>query len=171
MKTRQVVLSFICSLFCLSLHAEYFKHIGQEDGLSQSSVMAIYQDVLGRMWFGTREGINVYDKEKITVYRGVIGNGPQKSDRFVIGNEVSAITGHRCGDVFMIIDYSLIKYDIHQDSFQRKKEGAVYALTADDETVWAAFHDSIFRYDHSTDELVFSYKTGLSSINYSSFAS
>lgn len=166
MKTRQVALSFIGLLFCLSLHAEYFKHIGQEDGLSQSSVMAIYQDVLGRMWFGTREGINVYDKEKITVYRGVISNGSHKNDGLVIGNDVSAITGHQCGDVFMIIDESLIKYDIHQDSFQRKREGAVYALTADDETVWAAFHDSIFSYDHSADELVFSYKTGLSSINY-----
>ena len=34
----------------------YFSKIGIEQGLSQLSVMNIYQDELGTMWFGTREG-------------------------------------------------------------------------------------------------------------------
>ena len=45
----------------------YFSKIGIEEGLSQLSVMTIYQDELGRMWFGTREGLNIYDGNRITI--------------------------------------------------------------------------------------------------------
>ena len=39
------------------------------DGLSQSSVIAIHQDAIGQMWFGTRDGLNKYDGSRFTVYR------------------------------------------------------------------------------------------------------
>ncbi|GHT37769.1 hypothetical protein FACS189435_3510 [Bacteroidia bacterium] len=42
-------------LFCAEAYPVYFKHIGMSEGLSQVSVMSIYQDELGRMWFGTRK--------------------------------------------------------------------------------------------------------------------
>lgn len=40
-----------------------------KDGLSSPSVLAIYQDTLGRMWFGTNEGVNVYDSKQISKYK------------------------------------------------------------------------------------------------------
>ncbi len=46
-----------------------FQHISTEDGLSQSSAIAIEQDALGQMWIGTRDGLNVYDGHKITVFK------------------------------------------------------------------------------------------------------
>ena len=55
MKLRHLLLLFISFFFVLPLYAEYFKHIGLSEGLTQPSVMAIYQDRLGRMWFGTRK--------------------------------------------------------------------------------------------------------------------
>ena len=59
---RRIILSLILLLgFCSGIYPIYFKHIGMQEGLSQLSVMAIYQDNLGRMWFGTEEGINIYD--------------------------------------------------------------------------------------------------------------
>ena len=61
MKLRHLLLLFISFFFVLPLYAEYFKHIGLSEGLTQPSVMAIYQDRLGRMWFGTKEGISQYD--------------------------------------------------------------------------------------------------------------
>ena len=57
-KYKYVFLLFVLLVFGTSASAEYFKHIGLSEGLTQPSVMAIYQDRLGRMWFGTREGIN-----------------------------------------------------------------------------------------------------------------
>ena len=39
----------------------YFRHLGSRDGLAHPSVMSIAQDSLGRMWFGTENGISRYD--------------------------------------------------------------------------------------------------------------
>ena len=67
---RRIILSLILLLgFCSGIYPIYFKHIGMQEGLSQLSVMAIYQDNLGRMWFGTEEGINIYDGVQTKVYK------------------------------------------------------------------------------------------------------
>lgn len=59
---RRIIISLILLVgFCSGTYPIYFKHIGMQEGLSQLSVMAIYQDNLGRMWFGTEEGISIYD--------------------------------------------------------------------------------------------------------------
>ena len=44
------------------------KQIGSADGLSSSAVMSVFQDNSGLMWFGTNDGINVYDGRNITIY-------------------------------------------------------------------------------------------------------
>ena len=98
-------------------YAEYFSHLGLSDGLSSPSVMAIYQDCLGRMWFGTREGINVYDGNRISVYQGWVQNGKNAASPIWLGNEVSSIAGDREGDIYILIDRKLIKYDIRKGSF------------------------------------------------------
>ena len=45
-----------------------FIEIGIEQGLSQSSVLAIYQDSEGYLWFGTANGLNKYDGYSFTVF-------------------------------------------------------------------------------------------------------
>ena len=72
MKLRHLLLLFISFFFVLPLYAEYFKHIGLSEGLTQPSVMAIYQDRLGRMWFGTKEGISQYDGNRVRIFKGWI---------------------------------------------------------------------------------------------------
>lgn len=61
----------------------YFKHLGKTDGLSQISVISICQDELGRMWFGTLEGLSCYDGNSMTVYKP-----SQDSVRSFLGNNV-----------------------------------------------------------------------------------
>ncbi|RYF21070.1 MAG: hypothetical protein EOO42_11240, partial [Flavobacteriales bacterium] len=46
-----------------------FKHISVEDGLSNSTIECIFQDHRGFIWFGTRDGLNKYDGNQITVYK------------------------------------------------------------------------------------------------------
>jgi signal transduction histidine kinase/CheY-like chemotaxis protein/ligand-binding sensor domain-containing protein len=46
-----------------------FEHLGINDGLSQSNVICILQDSKGFMWFGTKDGINMYDGYQFTVYK------------------------------------------------------------------------------------------------------
>ncbi len=46
-----------------------FGNISIEDGLSQSAVECIIQDYIGLMWFGTHDGLNMYDGFRITVFK------------------------------------------------------------------------------------------------------
>ena len=60
-----------------------FDHLTVEEGLAESTVLAVTQDAEGFMWFGTREGLNRYDARKMRIYR----NDPQEpaslSDNFI----------------------------------------------------------------------------------------
>lgn len=49
-------------MFCFAdgySQSNRFEHLGSEDGLSQVTVTGIFQDELGRMWFATRDGLNL----------------------------------------------------------------------------------------------------------------
>lgn len=47
----------------------YFQRLSAKQGLSQNSVMVIFKDSQGYMWFGTRDGLNRYDGYTFTIYR------------------------------------------------------------------------------------------------------
>ena len=166
MKKRRVLLLLICLFIVRLSYAEYFKHFGHAEGLSQSSVMAIYQDQLGRMWFGTREGVSIYNKSSMTVYKGWVKNSARPDDKILIGNEVSAITGDDQGNVFLAIDESLLKYDIRKESFSVLQKQGIGALTSYRGTIWCSVRDSIFCLNSETGQLEFRLKTHLSSINH-----
>lgn len=67
----------ICLLFLLLLNCSvagantkyYFKHININNGLSQNTVRAIFQDRLGFMWFGTKDGLNRFDGNSFKVFK------------------------------------------------------------------------------------------------------
>jgi len=54
-----------------------FESLSIEDGLSQSKIYCIIQDRLGFMWFGTQDGLNMYNGYDFKIFRsefGVLGN-------------------------------------------------------------------------------------------------
>ncbi|MHC1705576.1 MAG: two-component regulator propeller domain-containing protein [Tenuifilaceae bacterium] len=60
-----------------------FEHISIQNGLSQSSVYAIYKDSRGFIWFGTAEGLNRYDGYKFVVYKLDLDNSKTISDSWI----------------------------------------------------------------------------------------
>ena len=59
---KRKILLYVLLFVSITLRGNvYFKHLGKTDGLSQISVISICQDELGRMWFGTLEGLSFYD--------------------------------------------------------------------------------------------------------------
>ena len=109
MKNRIIFLLF-SFLNILSANAEYFRNLSLQNGLSQPSVLSIAQDGLGRMWFGTQEGINMYDGEQITYVKGNITN--IQGDSLWIGNYISFIVHDDEGNIFFIADNNLFGYNI-----------------------------------------------------------
>ena len=60
-----------------------FRHLGNEQGLSNSTVETIYQDSRGFMWFGTRDGLNKYDGYQLVVYRYNAADSNSISDNYI----------------------------------------------------------------------------------------
>ncbi|WP_274972585.1 two-component regulator propeller domain-containing protein [Bacteroides fluxus] len=130
----------------------YFKHIGKTDGLPQISVMSICQDELGRMWFGTLEGLGCYDGNSMTVYKP-----SSEPTRNFLGNEIHNLVSDKQGNIFFTSDNVLIHYDLHKEQFsplQRK----VNCLHAQGHTVWAATQDSVFKWNPAKKQFAFVYR-------------
>lgn len=63
----------------------FFSHLGVQDGLSQLSVLNIFQDSDGYLWFGTRNGANRYDGYEFKIYRNEVNNPASLSDNYIRG--------------------------------------------------------------------------------------
>ena len=159
MKYKYLLLLLIILASNNHIFAEYFRQIGLSEGLTQPSVMAIYQDQLGRMWFGTREGINMYDGRRITAFKGWSGKQEANSSIW-LGNEVSSITGDKSGNIFFLIDRNIIKFDIRTEKFKCLSNSfRIPALTSFGGDIWYMEHDSLFCYPSGVEEPVFRLKT------------
>lgn len=94
-----------------------FWHLTPNEGLSQSTVSAIYQDSEGFMWFGTQEGLNKYEGQNnnIVVYKH------DPDDPSSIGsNEIEAIYEDSRGNLWIATDWGgLSLYNRDDDSFIR----------------------------------------------------
>ena len=74
MKCIIVAILFIIPTLCNAQAAKpllplRFEHIAEKDGLSNNSVNDIFCDSRGFMWFGTADGLNMYDGVSINIYR------------------------------------------------------------------------------------------------------
>ena len=91
-----IVHTFIMSA-ANSVHNSYFEHLTVKDGLSHYSVNALYQDEHGLIWIGTRDGLNRYDGNEITVYKQVTNDTTA-----LFGNNIRSICGDKNGHLFML---------------------------------------------------------------------
>ena len=77
LKFRYSLFGLFAVLFAVPAFATIeFRTLSVNDGLSQSTVLAIAQDPLGRIWMGTQDGLNCYDGYSFKVFRHV-ENDPQ----------------------------------------------------------------------------------------------
>ena len=128
MRYRLVLLFLLLS--CRSLFAIQFRHMDSKDGLSQLSVMSIHQDKLGRMWFGTEEGVNIFDGNSIISYK-TFGS---KADNIV--TDVLAITDDTEGNIYFISNQSVVRYDLAQQTFSFVIKGDVHGLSGVGNTLY-----------------------------------
>lgn len=112
---RNLIALTVCLVwFCTGMQGQVsFAHIGLEDGLSQSTVLSITQDVQGNMWFATFNGVNRFDGYDFTVYRHETGNAGSIGD-----NMVYAVKADGKGGVWVGTNNWLSYYDADRDAFR-----------------------------------------------------
>ena len=131
-----------------------------KEGLSQLSVMSIYQDELGRMWFGTEEGLSVFDGVHVTSHKPTLKNESGKET--TVGNSIDFITGDNQGNIYFNSDNSLVRYNLRSQQFTCLKQAWVNAIAFSGEQLWVNASDSIFVWDTQTEKLHFRFKLELS---------
>lgn len=144
-----------CFIFLLLIigtcaYGQYFKKIGMNDGLSNLSVMSICQDTLGRMWFGTNEGINIYDGAKIDKLKSyeILVDG--KKERKFINGSINQIVSDRLGRIFIRNNGALIEYDVWRETMRELRSDKVKTITVVNGNLWSVMQDSLMSYDTDT---------------------
>jgi signal transduction histidine kinase/ligand-binding sensor domain-containing protein/DNA-binding response OmpR family regulator len=113
MKSR-IIIIFYLLIYTLSGKAQSisFLHLTTNDGLPNNSISSIYQDEREFMWFGTRNGIGVYNGKKIKIYQK-----EKDISNSILYNDIYHITGDRNGHVFIMTNRGISVYDIEKDLF------------------------------------------------------
>ncbi|HEY8938453.1 MAG TPA: two-component regulator propeller domain-containing protein [Cyclobacteriaceae bacterium] len=89
-----------------------FKRLSIEEGLSQSTVRTILNDSEGYMWFGTRDGLNRYDGNKITIYR----YNPKDSTS-ISSSDINHIFEDKSGNLWIATTRGIDRFDRQKEIF------------------------------------------------------
>src|SRR5450432_505718 len=97
-----------------------FEHIGTSMGLSQSTVVSIFQDSRGFMWFGTNDGLNKYDGYKFTVYKYNAAD-----ENSLTNNNIQSITEDTDGNLWLATwGGGLNRFDWKKEKFTHYRHSA-----------------------------------------------
>lgn len=161
---KKIASILFCFLFIHTVYAVYFRHIGMSDGLSQASVMSITQDKLGRMWFGTREGITIYDGEKTIVYKPWPDEDQKSRTDALYANQCDFLREDVDGNIFFRAGVSLMKYDIRKDSFHVVQPTYIRTVSSYNGEIWCADQENLLVYDPKGDSLRVRIEAGIPEI-------
>ncbi|TDH19996.1 hybrid sensor histidine kinase/response regulator [Segetibacter sp. 3557_3] len=93
-----------------------FKHISNEQGLSNSTIECIFQDRTQFIWIGTRDGLNRFDGHQMQVYRYNASDSNSISD-----NYIRCITQDKAGVLWIGTSNGLNRFDAKTGRFTRFK--------------------------------------------------
>ncbi|MBP6309112.1 MAG: PAS domain-containing protein [Arenimonas sp.] len=115
-----------------TLHAEEintvrFQQYGVDDGLSQTTVRALFQDKSGFIWLGTQDGLNRFDGYEFRIYRNDPSNLNSLSDNHVVAIVPDSKNGFWVGTQ----SAGLSHYNPINDNFQRFQAGGKIGDLAD----------------------------------------
>ena len=87
MRAIRLILPLCCLLIPVTARCQQdnvrFEHLTSEQGLSQNTVLCVFQDRRGFMWFATRDGLNRYDGNTFVVYKNNPSDSASLSSNFL----------------------------------------------------------------------------------------
>lgn len=132
-----------------------FSNYSIKEGLSQSTVTGIYQDRNGFIWFGTSDGLNKFDGQKITIYKNNYKNANSISDNWVM----AILTEDSKYNLWMLTaDWTINKFNLRTHEFKRfpcpdlfkgaKTINSIYSIDEDkNKNLWISTNEGLCKYD------------------------
>ncbi|WFE84532.1 hybrid sensor histidine kinase/response regulator transcription factor [Parabacteroides chongii] len=111
------------ALFLSALHAEkanylYSFNSDLNEGISQLSVMDIYQDSKGYLWFATKNGLNRFNGKEYVIYRHEDGN-----EQSLSSNSISSVTEDHEGYLWVGTYNGLNRINLNTNQVKRYGSG------------------------------------------------
>lgn len=133
------------------------ERLGSNQGLSNSSVTSILQDSSERLWFGSWDGLNLYNSQSMKVFKPELGH-----DNSISNNIIREIAEQRPGIVWIATDNGINRYDCDQREFRHyfystqdsgvTSENAFHIAISPDGSVFASVQgQGLFKYDGGSD--------------------
>ncbi|GAB1415255.1 two-component regulator propeller domain-containing protein [Paludibacter sp.] len=139
----------------------YFSKIGIEQGLSQLTVTSIYQDELGIIWFGTREGVSRYNGNSMEVIKPILNDTNSLS-----GNLIRNICGDKNGNVFIHSQNGLNMYEMKSGRMTLIQRNNVDAISYGVRSLWIAEGNKLFEWQKGSKSTYLELSEIQSSIKY-----
>ncbi len=154
MKRITTILLLYILLACINVQAQsiYFKNYQTHDGLSNSTVKCITQDVQGFLWLGTRNGLNRFDGNQFKIFRH------NASDSTSIGSSsiLSILTDSK-GILWVGTTRGTYCYDPIKENFTPFRGvpiGEVNAIHEYAGFIWLLSNGKLYRYNSYTTEII-----------------
>jgi len=113
MKNAFIIIFFLASVL-LSAKNYDITSLTNNDGLSNSSINTINQDSSGLLWFGTWDGLNVYNSREFKVYKPDPGNAQSISN-----NIIRDIVQEQKNIQWIATDKGINRLDSRKNTFER----------------------------------------------------
>ncbi len=118
-----------------------FHSLTTDDGLSQLSVISLYEDERGFVWAGTCDGLNMYNGNNIQQFKH------EKNDpNTLISNRVETIVGDRNGKIFLRCSGDIQEYDFKNEKFKTILSGNTLTIYYNNH-LYAARNNTVLIYD------------------------
>jgi ligand-binding sensor domain-containing protein/serine phosphatase RsbU (regulator of sigma subunit) len=134
-----LLLSFIVGVLPVSAQIPplVFDRISVDQGLSQSIVVSIIQDARGFLWFGTEDGLNLYDGYSFTILRS------DPSDQHSLSyNQISCIHEDARGVIWVgTFTGGLNRYILRKNRFVRYHSSPLDSATISSDLITAITSD------------------------------
>ena len=151
-----ILLFFIfgCNLVFSQEGNYQFRSLMTSDGLSQSTVISIHQDKIGQMWFGTRDGLNIYDGSSFKIFRHI------PSDTTTISNsDILSLEEDVAGNIWVGTYDGLNKYDpvtnvfkkyFHTSALNSLSNNTIWCIKEIKDEIWMGTSNGISIYSKTT---------------------
>lgn len=135
----------------------YFRTISVDQGLSQSTVFVVQQDLQGFMWIGTQDGLNRYDGKTFTIFR------PDKKDQHsLFSSYIRSLYTHKDGMLWIGGNKGVSCYNYKKEQFDnypltvKPGEWFVSGITADrDNKLWVVANSGeLYYYDKASNRFI-----------------